>query len=72
MVRMIIDNNEKMVIARQILEALPDWFGIPEAREEYIQESDKQLFFAAGEEGHPFGFLCLKERRRWSSASWEC
>lgn len=61
MVRMIIENNEKMVIARQILEALPDWFGIPEAREEYIQESGKQLFFASGEEDHPIGFLCLKE-----------
>lgn len=64
MVRMIIDDNEKMVIARRILEALPDWFGIPEAREEYIRESGKQLFFAADEEGHPIGFLCLKETGR--------
>lgn len=61
MVRQIIDKNEKMETARQILEALPDWFGIPEAREEYIKESGEQLFFAAIEEKQPIGFLCLKE-----------
>ena len=29
--------EEKRRVARAILEALPEWFGIPEAREEYIQ-----------------------------------
>ena len=31
--------EEKKTIARQVLEALPEWFGIPEAREEYIADS---------------------------------
>ena len=61
MVKQVFDKSEKEQIARQILEALPDWFGIPEAREEYIKESGEQLFFAAGEGGRPIGFLCLKE-----------
>lgn len=61
MVRQVFDKREKEQIARQVLEALPDWFGIQEAREEYIKDSGEQLFFAASEEGHPFGFLCLKE-----------
>lgn len=64
MVKQIFDKSEKEQIARQILEALPDWFGIPEAREEYIKESGEQLFFAAGEGNHPIGFLCLKETGR--------
>ena len=29
----ITDSCEKIRIAREILEALPEWFGIPEARE---------------------------------------
>ena len=38
---------EKQRISRSILEALPEWFGIPEAREQYIKESAAQPFFAA-------------------------
>ena len=53
--------KEKEIISRRILEALPDWFGIPEAREEYIRDSVKQQFFVAIEEEKPVGFLCLKE-----------
>ena len=53
--------EEKVIISRRILEALPDWFGIPEAREEYIRDSANQQFFAAIKEEKPIGFLCLKE-----------
>ena len=57
----ITDSNEKRAIAREILEALTDWFGIEESREEYISGSAGWTFFAAkGTEG-PIGFLCLKE-----------
>ncbi len=61
MVRRIFDENEKKTTAREILEALPDWFGIPEAREQYIRESAGQAFFAAREDGENIGFLCLKQ-----------
>lgn len=57
----INDNSEKQKIARYILEALPDWFGIPEAREEYIQDSVNKIFFCAYQEDKPIGFLYLKE-----------
>lgn len=57
----IRDGSRKQEIARKILEALPDWFGIPEARETYIAESEGQTFFAAMEGDSPKGFLCLKE-----------
>lgn len=41
----IRDGRQKREIAREILEALPDWFGIPEARETYIADSQCQTFF---------------------------
>ena len=55
------DNKEKEMISRTILEALPDWFGIPEAREEYIVNSVNQQLFAAVKEEKTIGFLCLKQ-----------
>lgn len=61
MVIQVEDAKEKEIISRRILEALPDWFGISEAREQYISDSVNQQFFAAMKEEKPIGFLCLKE-----------
>ena len=60
-IREITENAEKREITRMILEALPDWFGVAESREEYIRESDGQPFFAAYDGERPIGFLYLKE-----------
>ncbi len=57
----ICDAEEKARIARTVLEALQDWFGVPESREAYIRESREQPFFAAVCDEKPVGFLCLKE-----------
>ena len=56
--------DEKASLSRRILEALPEWFGIPQAREDYIRESAEQLFFAAYNQDDSIGFLCLKETGR--------
>ncbi len=64
MVKEITDADEKTVIARKILEALPEWFGIEQARENYIKESAGQVFFAF-EDGDLYdGFLALRETGR--------
>lgn len=60
-IRQILDPDQKKQIARAILEELPDWFGLPVAREAYIRESADQPFFAAFLEERPVGFLTLKE-----------
>ena len=60
-IRQIIENDEKTRISRMILEALPEWFEIESAREQYIAESREQHFFAAFSDGAPVGFLCLKQ-----------
>ena len=63
-IRQLTDAAEKQAVTRLILEALPEWFGIPEAREEYVSESADKLFFAAMDGENPVGFLCLKETGR--------
>lgn len=60
-IREIATAGEKQCIARFILESLPDWFGIPEAREEYIGKSASRPFFAAFDGERAIGFLCLAE-----------
>lgn len=57
----VVDNEEKKKITRAILEALPEWFGIVEAREEYILDSVGKDFFCAIEKDKIVGFLYLKQ-----------
>ena len=61
MVKEINDKNIKMKISRKILEDLPEWFGIPEYIENYINESSTMPFFAAYVNEEPVGFIALKE-----------
>ncbi len=61
MIRVINDAQEKQRISRFILESLPEWFGIPEAREQYIRESGDEILLASVEDDQPTGFVCLKE-----------
>ena len=60
-IRRVDSPEEKRRISREILESLPEWFGIPEALEEYIAESAGQTFFAAEKDENAVGFLCLKQ-----------
>ncbi len=61
MITEIKDKKERSRITRLVLEALPDWFGIPEMVEQYVLESEDQITVAAIENNQPVGFLCLKE-----------
>ena len=60
MIKQIHDPSAKRRIAREILEALPDWFEVPESIERYIAESAMQPCFAAFDGDRPTGFLFLK------------
>ena len=57
----IANDEDKKRITRNILEELSEWFGIPEAREEYIRDSAGKVFFCAMENEKDLGFLYLKE-----------
>lgn len=63
-IKQIHSDKEKESITRMILESLPEWFGIPEAREAYIAESKGNPFFCALDGETPVGFLYLKETGR--------
>lgn len=52
----VINDEEKKKITRAILEALPEWFGILEAREEYILDSVGKDFFCAMEKDKVLDF----------------
>ncbi len=60
-IQQLKDPSERQKVSRSILEDLPEWFGIPEAREEYIAECAHQQMFCAYDDGNPIGFLSLKE-----------
>ena len=60
-IKTVTDKDEKRVVARQILEALPEWFGIPESTENYISESAEQDMYVAFDDEKQVGFICLKE-----------
>lgn len=56
-IRLLEDPAEKRAVTRLVLEDLPEWFGIPEAREAYIAESAACPFL----DGTPAGFCYLQE-----------
>ena len=60
MIKMIHDPSEKRRVARLILEALPDWFGVQASIERYVADSALQPCFAAEEDGRTVGVLLLK------------
>lgn len=57
----ILDAESKQSIVREILEALPERFGVAEEREEYISCSAGQICLAATNNGKAVGVVCLKE-----------
>ena len=61
MVVTIRDPDEKRAIAREVLEALPEWFEVEESRDRYIRDCADWTFLAAGDDDRIMGFLCLKE-----------
>ena len=61
MIRFIEDPEERSRIAREILEALTEWFEVTESREQYIRESAGWPFWAAFDEEKAIGFLCVKQ-----------
>ena len=57
----IQDSDEKRAIAREVLEALAEWFEVEESREGYIRDCADWTFLAAKDDDEIMGFLCLKE-----------
>ena len=56
----VMDPQEKIDVARLILEDLPEWFGIESARNEYIQQAADQRVWSCKIKEQPLGFISLK------------
>lgn len=61
MIRLITDKDTKKQIAREVLEALTEWFEVEESREQYIADSPDMTMVASFDGDKANGFLCLKE-----------
>jgi coenzyme F420-0:L-glutamate ligase / coenzyme F420-1:gamma-L-glutamate ligase len=60
------DPAERSRIAEHVLRDLPEWFGIEEATQSYIDRAASQPTFAAGDEG----FLCLERHFPATAEIW--
>jgi N-acetylglutamate synthase-like GNAT family acetyltransferase len=66
-IREITEPELKRAYVRAILESLPAWFGIPEAVEQYVEESGNLPFYAAVSDGDVVGFCALKQHNPFSA-----
>lgn len=57
-IREIVDKKEKELISREILNDLPEWFGMPESTEEYIKDSQDKPFIACFADEKRLDLLC--------------
>ena len=58
-IKEIIDKKEKEIISRDILNDLPEWFGMPDSTEEYIKDSQDKPFLACFIDNEAAGFVVL-------------
>ncbi|EDP23391.1 GNAT family N-acetyltransferase [Parvimonas micra] len=58
-IKEIVDIKEKEKISREILNDLPEWFGMPESTEEYITDSQDKPFIACFMDKEAVGFVVL-------------
>ena len=58
-IKEIVDIKEKEKISREILNGLPEWFGMPESTEEYITDSQDKPFIACFMDNEAVGFVVL-------------
>ena len=57
----IIDKEEKKAISKEVLNDLPEWFGLSESTKKYISDSQNKPFVAAYVNDEPVGFIVLNE-----------
>ena len=66
MIKFITDSNKKQEITKTILNDLPEWFGIPESTQEYIDNVINLPFLVYEENNIIKGFISLKENSKYT------
>ncbi len=62
--------QDRKLYARQILEALPEWFGQADAREQYIADVENLDMIVAQDRDSVIGFLSLKIHNNFSAEAY--
>lgn len=58
-IKEVKDEDQKMAVVAEILSDLPEWFGIPESTQAYIEGAKDLKVWAAYQEGDLLGFVSL-------------
>lgn len=66
MIKRINNKGKKETICLEILEALPEWFAIPESRASYAKESRELPFFADMVNDVARGFIVMKATSKYA------
>lgn len=66
-IKEIHSKNQKVEISTKTLNSLPNWFGIPESTQEYIDESSNLPFFTIFNGTEPVGFIAIKENNKYTA-----
>ena len=53
------DEDQKMAVVDEVLKDLPEWFGIPESTQAYIEGAKDLQVWAAYQESNLLGFVSL-------------
>jgi ribosomal protein S18 acetylase RimI-like enzyme len=62
--------SAKGAVCREILDDLPGWFGIPEARRHYVEVVEALPMFGFAIRGHIVGFLSVKQHNRFTAEAY--
>ena len=58
-IKEVKDEEKKMAVVAEVLKDLPEWFGIPESTQAYIEGAKDLQVWAAYQEGDLLGFVSL-------------
>ena len=58
-IKEVKDEEQKMAVVAEVLKDLPEWFGIPESTQTYIEGAKDLQVWAAYQEGDLLGFVSL-------------
>lgn len=67
MIRLVENPDEKSRICRMILESLPDWFGIPEAIDSYVEEVRGMATWVACIDDKECGFISINRPNEYTA-----
>ena len=58
-IKEVKDEEQKMAVVAEVLKDLPEWFGIPESTQAYIEGAKDLQVWAAFQESNLLGFVSL-------------